>query len=570
MAEEAAGTKGPELTEINAPRLFLASCMALISTAVGFAVITASLFSLKTAFNLTNEGVGMIVGAYQWGCPVSLLILGPLCDALGMKLLLRIALVCHLVGPLLMIFAAGDAAFWMLFSGALILGVGAGPVHAACNPLVTTVYSDRKTEKLAHFHLWWPGGIAIGGVLSFLLDSIHLPFWQLKLSLILVPTVCFGILFIAQKFPVTERVQSGVSFGGMFKETFLRPLCLLLLLCMMITASVELGPNTWIPSVLQAGGIPGILVLVYISGLMVVLRSFARTVSRTLSNASILLISSVLAGIGLTMLSYSTSIWFAFISATIFGVGVCYFWPTMIGTTAERVPKGGSLALAVMGAAGMLTVGLITSPRMGRIADDYLHRDLVTSAEVAGKTVDRQQETAAALEDVLATYSAIAKAPPKGVVQKDFDEALATIKLTVAAWKADKELPRNKVYPAGRTLPDGATAPRDTVVDTATALRVARGNGPADVDEESESGRAALAKRSAADIAAAKAKMAAAKILGRANNRGGLISFRYVAPFSIVLVLVFGALCLYDRRAARGTEEITEPVAAGEAAEGTE
>lgn len=114
----------------------------------------------------------------------------------------------------------------------------------------------------AKFHLWFPGGIVIGGLVAFGLGKLAIGSRQTKLAMILVPTVVYGALFLGQRFPATERVQSGVSFGQMFRETFLRPLFLLLALCMMMTASLELGPNRWVPAILESAGIPGILVLV--------------------------------------------------------------------------------------------------------------------------------------------------------------------------------------------------------------------------------------------------------------------------------------------------------------------
>src|SRR5262249_40386344 len=149
---------------------------------------------------------------------VSIFVLGPLCDILGMRNLLRFAVLCHLAGPLIMIFANG---FWMLFAGALILALGNGTVEAVCNPLIAPMYADQKTKKLNQFHVWFPGGIVLGGVASFLLDKIDWPkdasfaVWQVKLALIIIPTIVYAFLFAGQPFPATERRQSGVSFGGM-------------------------------------------------------------------------------------------------------------------------------------------------------------------------------------------------------------------------------------------------------------------------------------------------------------------------------------------------------------------
>ena len=157
---------------MNKTRLFVGSCFSLVSTAVCFAVVSAIIGALKQQFVLSNEQAGWIVGAGTWGFTVSIFVLGPLCNILGMRNLLYLALVCHAAGALTMIFAGG---YWMLFAGALILSLGNGTVEAVCNPLIATIHPEQKTRKLNQFHVWFPGGIVIGGVASYLLGKIHLP-----------------------------------------------------------------------------------------------------------------------------------------------------------------------------------------------------------------------------------------------------------------------------------------------------------------------------------------------------------------------------------------------------------
>jgi fucose permease len=479
-------------------RLFLGSCFALIATAVCFAVIGEIMGPLKQQFVLSNEQVGYIGGAALWGFTISIFILGPLCDVLGMRNLLVFALLCHGVGSLTMIFGKN---FWMLFVGALTLALGNGTIEAVCNPLIATLFPDKKTEKLTHFHVWFPGGIVLGGVACYLLDQIGLAGWQLKLVLILIPTVVYGFLILGQKFPATERVQSGISFAGMVQGAFGNPLFWVLLVCMAITASLELGPNRWVPAVLKAGGIPGILVLAYINGLMAILRSVSGPVVHKLSPTGILVSSAILAGIGLYWFSFAETTVMAFVSATVFAVGVCYFWPTMLGVTSERVPKSGALGLALMGGMGMLIVGLVTSPQMGRIADDYLQQRLLAN----------QPQTVAALEKVVQTYPALAEREP------------ATIKAEILAAVKDA----NDVLAAARggSLPAGKTA---------AALRSAIGNSPKNKQSEG------IVKPIVKDVES---------VLLPADNFGGRMSFRYVAPFAAVIFVVFGLLYLRDRAA---------------------
>ena len=522
------GARAPQISAlagVHPGRLFTASCISLISTAVVFIVVATIMGDLKKFFVLDNTDVGWIAGAATWGFTVSIFVLGPLCDWLGMRLLLRFAFLCHLVGVLVMIFATG---FWMLFWGALVIALGNGTVEAVCNPLIATIYPGDKTRKLNQFHMWFPGGIVIGGLIAYALANLGLgdsPYlWKVRLAIVLVPTLIYGILFIGQKFPKTERVQSGISFGGMVKATLLRPLFIILFFCMMITASLELGPQRWIPSVLEAGGIPGILVLCWITGLMAILRACAGPVVHRLSNTGVLLLSAILAGVGLVLLSYMGTIAEALgvptivvagFAATVFALGVCYFWPTMLGTVAERVPKGGALALALLGGVGMLIVGVVTTPEMGAIADKYLHQKLAAEKVSADKT-------AGVIEKVAGTYTALAVSQPDTKAGNIYrDELKSTVK------DADDV---RKVWTATGELPE---------FKTANALRSALKNGPED-----------KVAKTGTDIekAALEAKREAGDILNPAENYGGLMSFRHVAPFAIILVVVFGAMYLVDKK----------------------
>ena len=468
-------------SNVNSSRLFLGSCVALVATSVAFATVGAIMLALKREFVLTNEEVGWIGGAALWGFALSQLAFAPLADSIGMRALLRMSFVAHLAGALVMIFATG---FSTLFAGALVIAMGNGLVEAACNPLVAALYPDNKTVKLNQFHVWFPGGVVIGGLAAFGLDAIGVGAWQVKIGLVLIPTLSYGFLLLREPFPVTEGVQAGVSLGEAFKAAFTTPLMLVMLIAMTMTASVELGPNRWVPAVLEAGGMAGILVLVWINGLMAVMRYRAGAVVHKLSPTGVLLGSAVLAGVGLLALSYVSSGIAVFGAATVFALGVCYFWSTMLGVVSERVPKSGALGLGLMGTVGMATVGLVAAPQMGRIADEYAH-DQIPAAEV---TVVLER-TAMVLGNSQDPDAQAAVSAAEGVVQE---------------------------FEVSGLLPAPATA---------NALR------------------SIIASDADADLIGQ-----AQAILGPADNYGGKISFRYMVPLCGILMLIFGALYMRDRR----------------------
>ena len=468
-------------SKVDSSRLFFGSCVALIATSVAFATVGAIMLSLKREFVLTNEEVGWIGGAALWGFAVSQLVFAPLADSIGMRALLRMSFVGHLVGSVTIIFATG---FSTLFGGALIIAMANGLVEAACNPLVAALFPDNKIVKLNQFHVWFPGGVVLGGLAAFGLDAIGVSAWQVKIGLVLVPTFIYGWMLLREPFPTTEGVRAGVGMGEMFKASLATPFMWVMLIAMAMTASVELGPNRWVPAVLESGGMAGILVLVWINGLMAVLRFRAGPVVKQLSPTGILLASAVLSGVGLFGLSLGGAGLATFGSATVFAVGVCYFWPTMLGVVSERVPRSGALGLGLMGTVGMATVGLVTTPMMGQIADRYANERLPVPATVA------------LLESSAATLA--------GMADADAQEAARAATDAVSDYESVGSLPQ----PA-----------------TANALR------------------AIIATDASPDLVAE-----AQSVLGPADNYGGLISFRYVVPLCGVLTLIFGMLYVRDRR----------------------
>ena len=348
---------------MDAKRLFLASRVALVVTAMSFALRAGAVGPWAAQFQLSHEQVGLVNGTAFWGFTLAMLFGGPLCDALGLGRIMAFAFVGHLAGIVLTIFAWN---FWSLYCGTLIFGIANGSVEAACNPLITTLFPNDKTTKLNHFHVWFPGGIVIGGVLAYLLEKVGFG-WKTEFATMLIPLVAYGILFMGQPFPKTERVQQGISYGSMLKAC-VHPLFLLMVVCMFMTASTELGSTTWIPNILTSAGVPGILVLAWINGLMAVGRSFAGTFVHKLSPLGMLLVSSVLSAIGLYSMSHAAGT-VLYVGATVFALGVCFFWPTMLGFVNERFPSTGAMGLAIMGGCGMLSVSFVL-PVLGKYFDD--------------------------------------------------------------------------------------------------------------------------------------------------------------------------------------------------------
>jgi MFS family permease len=337
---------------IQTNRLFVASCLALLVTSLSFGIRAGVLSQQGIDFQLTNAQLGTIAATAFWGFPLAMLVGGTIVDIIGMKRLLVLAFIFHLAGIVLTIYATG---YWSLFFSTLLIGIANGTVEASCNPLVTALYPNNKTTKLNHFHLWFPGGIVIGTLIVFLFNKIGLG-TNLQVGMMLIPTILYGYFFSKLEFPETERVSSGVSASDMYKS-LLNPLFIFMIICMFGTAITELFTGQWIDVLLKNVSDNAILLLTIETGVMVIGRAFAGPVVHKFSPTGVLLISAVLAAAGLYLLGHTTGN-MLFVGAIIFGIGVCYFWPTMLGFVAENLPKTGAVGLNLMGGAGMFAVSV--------------------------------------------------------------------------------------------------------------------------------------------------------------------------------------------------------------------
>jgi fucose permease len=318
------------------------------------------------------EMIASVLGLPFLGFAVTIAIGSPLLDYIGMGLLLPLSGVFLSLGMLLMIFAGdlatGAGVYTVLWIAALVAGIGWGLVETVVNPLIASLYPDQKTGRLNAVHAWWPGGLVVGGLLGVAMSSLHLG-WQMKLGVVFLPAIALIGLCAGMKFPPTERAAAGVPARDMFRE-LANPLFLVLFTSMFLTAASELAPGQWVDLALsRTVHMPGILLLVYVSGLMFLMRNFAGPLVQRVSPIGVLWFSCLGAALGLYALSMANSPVTALLAATVWGTGVCYMWPTMLATASERFPRGGALLMGLMGTAGTLSIQFVL-PLMGSIFDN--------------------------------------------------------------------------------------------------------------------------------------------------------------------------------------------------------
>jgi MFS family permease len=361
----------------NKGRIFLVSVLALFTAGVAYSLradVAKDLEAIFRTFDPAHSGamIGEVLAIAFLGFAFTIAIGSPLLDYIGMALLLPLSAVCFIAGTLTIVFAstiaAGSSVYNVMWAGALICGIGWGLVETVINPLTATLYPTEKTAKLNALHAYWPLGLIAGGLLGSGLGELGLG-WQIKLCCTLVPAVLVVVLCMGMKFPPTERAAAGISMGQRFKE-LLKPMFIVLWLSMFLTAASELAPGSWVDFALsRTVHMPGILLLVYVSGIMFVARHFAGPLVHKLSSIGLLWVSCLLASLGLVALSVANSPVTGVLAATVWGVGVCFMWPTMLATASERFPRGGALLMGLMGTAGTLSINFVL-PIMGKIYDD--------------------------------------------------------------------------------------------------------------------------------------------------------------------------------------------------------
>ncbi len=333
---------------INANRLFLASCFALITTAFSFSIRAGILPQLGTELSLSNEQLGHINQMWFLGFPISMILGGVFYSAIGPKLIMQIALIAHAVGILMTIYAVD---YNTLLISTLLIGLGNGCTEAACNPMIADSYSGLDfNSKLNRFHMWFPGGIVIGSLISkFMTDSGMA--WQTQVWVIIIPTVIYAYLFFGQSFP-KPRIAENSTLDNF--KAMLNPLYLFMAACMALTAISEFGPQQWVGPILAKAGASPMLILALVTGLMAVGRYFAGPIIKQLNTVGVLLGSAVFGVIGIYMMSTMDGS-MLYVAAVFYALGICYFWPNMLGFVGETMPQTGALGLSILGGIGMFS-----------------------------------------------------------------------------------------------------------------------------------------------------------------------------------------------------------------------
>ncbi|MEO6079839.1 MAG: MFS transporter [Steroidobacteraceae bacterium] len=400
----------------NHRAIFWISVLALFTAAVANAIrggaseaMKAELFDPTVAAR-SGEYIGTALGNAFLGFALSLLVISPLLDKIGARRIILFAAACFIFGPALILYAPSAGGFdtvnLMLNLGMALTGFGWGATEGSINALTTTIYPEDKTGRLNVLHAWWPFGIIVGGLLSVLLFGAGFG-WRTLIALIMIPGVVLAIWVMRHEFPQTESTVAGITFKEMLAEPFKHAGFWIFPAIMFLTASAELAPGAWVQVALtETVGMDGILLLVYVSAIMFAMRHFAGALEHRFSDMGLLCVSTIPAAIGLYMLATANSPITALVAATLWALGVCFMWPTMLAAVARRYPRSGSWGIGLVNFSGALAIYLVL-PKLGKIYDNAkidaaggadafaaleagsagLHAALVHAAEESFKTI---------------------------------------------------------------------------------------------------------------------------------------------------------------------------------------
>lgn len=364
---------------VNANRLFLGSCFALITTAFSFAIRAGILPQLGEEFGLSAEQLGFINSMWFYGFPIAMIIGGLVYHSVGPRIIMMVAFVMHTLGIILTIYSGG---YNGLLLSTLFIGIGNGCTEAACNPMIADSYAGAKMNKmLSRFHMWFPGGIVLGSLISLVMTKMEMG-WQAQIWIIMIPTLIYAFLFWGQTFPKAV-VEGATSLSANFRG-MLNPLFIFIFLAMALTAISEFGPQQWTAIILSQSGAEPLLILALVTGLMAVGRFFAGPVISQFGQTGVLLGSAIFATIGIYLFSSVTGP-MAYLAAVFFALGVCYFWPTMLGFVAEKVPLSGALGLSLVGGMGMFSTAIF-QPIIGSWIDN--HRAEMAAQGLSGDALE--------------------------------------------------------------------------------------------------------------------------------------------------------------------------------------
>ncbi|HAT1596028.1 TPA: MFS transporter [Legionella pneumophila] len=355
---------------------FFLCYIAYTAFTMDFAIRGAIGPDLITSFHLTNNQLGHVFGNAFWGFAVGAIISGWLVHIVRLRVLLIGTACVQLLSVLCLILIPTELSFQTTYLiiaiSVILMGLSEGFIFGIIHPLIANIYVDEETGKtriMNHLHSNWPLFIIIGSVLAEILNLFQLS-WRYKIALLLIAPMIYGVMSIRTTFPNIAYRHSKKDRTEMIYEVF-RPGYLLLLLCFIITATVELSPQEWITTLMSEKlRVSGLMFLIFASIIQLIFRLLGGKLGQLFSPPGLLAIATLFTIAGLYLFSVTETIAIGLIASIMFGIGVAWYWPTLLAIAADQYPKGRGFVLGLMNAVGFISVAL-SAPFMGQLDDKY-------------------------------------------------------------------------------------------------------------------------------------------------------------------------------------------------------
>ncbi len=324
-------------------------------------------------------------------------------------------------------------AFVYLWLGTFFFAIANGTLEGVANPLVATLFPKNRTHYLNILHASWPAGMVLGALIhtgfgsfswKFQLGCFLIPSaiyglmflgqkfpkseaaaQGLSLGEMLKDVGILGSLIIGFMIYLFAKDGLGPLLAGFTgKDAFFQgdqwmwisravglvvmlafagksswslgvPLLFILFVTHTLVGAVELGTDGWIQNIEDAILKPGqgTWLFMWTSALMFGLRFCGHFIEHKigLKPIGILFVCSILACIGLNLVSHVNGFGMAMVALTVYALGKTFFWPTMLAVASDRFPRCGAVAISIMGGLGMMSAGLIGSPGLGYAKDRF-------------------------------------------------------------------------------------------------------------------------------------------------------------------------------------------------------
>jgi hypothetical protein len=221
--------------------------------------------------------------------------------------------------------------------------------------MIADGYSGKTMNTLLNrFHMWFPGGIFLGSLISFLMTKMNLG-WEAQIWIIMIPTLIYAYLFYGQIFPEPQNKEVASLSSNL--KAMATPLFIFMCVGMTLTAFSEFATQ-WAQLILAKSGAEPMIIVALIYGVMTIGRYFGGEFVHKFDQTGVLLGGAVFTTIGIFLLSTQTGP-MAYLAAIIYAMGICYFWPNMIGFVAEKMPLSGAIGMSVVGAFGMFSTSIV-------------------------------------------------------------------------------------------------------------------------------------------------------------------------------------------------------------------